>query len=207
MTAEPDASRETVALFPLNVVLFPGGLLPLRIFEPRYQRMVAECLREQRPFGVVAIVEGPEAGGVARTAQSGTLARIIDFEQGDDGLLNLLCEGERRFRVESIAVEHDELLRGEIVTAPDSAPSTVPRDLEWMAQLLDEILERLGEPFDRLRTPSPSADHVAHRLIELLPLPLAEKQALFELDDASQRLRRVAGLIRREGEPPPAVEA
>jgi Lon protease-like protein len=205
MTVDGTPATETVALFPLNVVLFPGGLLPLRIFEPRYLRMVADCLREQRPFGVVAIVDGPEAGGVARTAQSGTLARIIDFEQGDDGLLNLLCEGERRFRVESIEVEHDQLLRAAIVCEPDAIPSTLPADLEWTARLLDEVLERLGEPFARLRTGSPSADHVAHRLIELLPLPLAEKQALFELDDAQQCLRRVAGLIRKEGDAPPTV--
>ena len=67
---------ERVALFPLNVVLFPGGLLSLRIFEPRYLRMVSECLREQRPFAVAAIVAGSEAGGVASTAASGTLAKI-----------------------------------------------------------------------------------------------------------------------------------
>ena len=71
-----DAALERVALFPLNVVLFPGGLLPLRIFEPRYQRMVAECLREQQPFAVAAILEGPEAGGVALTATTGTLALV-----------------------------------------------------------------------------------------------------------------------------------
>jgi Lon protease-like protein len=205
MTDQAGQARERVALFPLNVVLFTGGLLPLRIFELRYQRMVAECMREQRPFGVVAIVDGPEAGGVAQTAQTGTLARIIDFEQGDDGLLNLLCEGEQRFRVESIEVEHDELLRADVVTAPDPAPSTLPKEFEWTARLLDELLERIGEPFDRLRTVPPSADHVAHRLIELLPLPLIEKQALFELDGAQERLRRLAGLIRKQGEPPPTV--
>ncbi|MDJ0741513.1 MAG: LON peptidase substrate-binding domain-containing protein [Gammaproteobacteria bacterium] len=192
---DTDPGRQRVALFPLNLVLFPGGLLPLRIFEPRYQRMVSECLREQQPFAVVSIVDGPEAGGVAATAQTGTLARIIDFERGDDGLLNLLCEGGRRIRVASVQVEHDDLLRADVEHQPDQAPAALPPELAWTAQLLDELLDRVGEPFDRLRVASPSADHVAHRLIELLPIPLAEKQALFDLDDGGQRLRRLAGLI------------
>ncbi len=190
-----DAALERVALFPLNVVLFPGGLLPLRIFEPRYQRMVAECLREQQPFAVAAILEGPEAGGVASTATTGTLARIIDWEQGDDGLLNLLCEGEQRIEVGAIEVEHDALSRAEVRRLPAEAPQALPDELAWTAELLRELLQRMGEPFDRLDDPAPSADHVANRLIELLPIPLMEKQALFDLPGGGQRLRRLAGLL------------
>jgi Lon protease-like protein len=201
MTADaPPPAVERVALFPLNVVLFPGGLLPLRIFEPRYLRMVSECLREQTPFAVAAIVDGPEAGGVAETADSGTLARIIDWEQRDDGLLGLVCEGGQIFSLGRVTVEHDGLLRAEIVRRLPVEPQAMPDDLSWMTGMLNDLLRRVGPPFDRLVMPSPSADHVANRLVELLPLPLAEKQALFEIPDSLARLRRLTGLIDPRGD-------
>jgi Lon protease-like protein len=186
---------DRLALFPLNLVLFPGGLLPLRIFEPRYQRMVSECLRGQLPFAVVAIMEGPEAGGVAKTAVTGSLARIIDWEQLDDGLLGLLCQGETRVRIDEVEVEKDKLLRGRVYPLPVPAEQPLPQDRRWMADLLNELLRKIGEPFDRLALDEPSADHVAHRLIELLPLPLSDKQRLFDLSDGRARLDALAGMI------------
>jgi len=190
---------ERVALFPLNLVLFPGGLLPLRIFEPRYLRMVSECLRTDKPFAVAAIRDGPEVGGFAATAGSGTLARIIDWQQEDDGLLGLLCEGEQAFSLAEVEVEPDGLLRAQIERRPTLVPQAMPDDLFWMTELLDDVLQHMGPPFKRLAVAHPSADHVAARLIELLPLPLEEKQALFEIDDAVRRLWRLCGLIRPEG--------
>ncbi|MCB1803206.1 MAG: LON peptidase substrate-binding domain-containing protein [Gammaproteobacteria bacterium] len=191
---------QRLPLFPLNVVLFPGGLLPLRIFEPRYVRMVSECMREQIPFTVAAIVDGPEVGGVASTAGHGTLARIIDFEQGDDGLLELVCEGGERVEIASVQAEADQLLRADVRLMPSPAAQALPQDLAWMAVLLDEVLVKIGHPYDRLRKHEPSADHVAARLIELLPLPLPEKRALFDEPDAVERARRLAGLINPDGE-------
>lgn len=197
MPAEPSAAGvRRLALFPLNLVLFPGGLLPLRIFEPRYLRMVSECLREDRPFVVAAIIDGPEAGGVALTARRGTIARIIDWEQGEEGLLHLVCEGGACGLIGDVEVEPDRLLRADITPLPGPRELPLPAGFEWLAELLDEVLEKIGPPFDRLRRPDPGADHVAARLIELLPLPIAEKIALFELDDAGERLRRLAGLLQ-----------
>ena len=197
MGADPHGpGSERVALFPLNVVLFPGGLLALRIFEPRYLRMVSECLRGQQPFAVAAIVDGPEAGGTAATARSGTLARIIDWQQEEDGLLGLLCEGEQTFSLVDVFTEHDQLVRAEVIRRPPAQPQPMVADLVWMEGLLAELLDRLGPPFDRLAVAQPSADHVANRLTELLPLPLVEKQALFEVDDGAERLRRLGGLIQ-----------
>lgn len=196
MNTEVPLAHERVAVFPLNVVLFPGGLLPLRIFEPRYLRMVSECLRQSQPFAVATIVdEGPEAGEVAVTAPVATLSRIADWEQGEDGLLHLLCEGEQRCRLHEVEVESDRLLRGSITRLQENMPRPIPHGLDWTERLLREVLEKLGEPYDRLIHGAPSADHVAGRLIELLPLPLAEKRALFELDDSVERLQRLAGLI------------
>ena len=95
-------------------------------------------------------------------------------------------------------VEQDQLLRAEVERRPPVAPQPMPDELSWMAELLDDLLRRMGEPYSRLAVSEPSADHVAARLIELLPLPLAEKQALFEIGDASQRLHRLCGLVRPE---------
>src|SRR3954462_12375771 len=81
-------------LFPLNTVLFPGGPLPLRIFEARYVDMVRKCMREGAPFGVILIRAGQEAGEVASVANIGTSARVIDFDQMPDGLLGIVCTGE-----------------------------------------------------------------------------------------------------------------
>ncbi|MBW2474516.1 MAG: LON peptidase substrate-binding domain-containing protein [Deltaproteobacteria bacterium] len=201
MTPEAtDSDLEQVALFPLNLVLFPGGLLPLRIFEPRYQRMVSECLRRDEAFAVAAIVDGPEAGGVAITARIGTLARIVDWEQMEDGLLGLLCEGDQSVVLGDISVEEDRLLRAEIRRLPLTEPHPLPDDLAWLGGLLDELLQRIGPPFDRLRMARPGADHVANRLTELLPLPIAEKQALLELGDGLVRLRRLAGMVQPAGD-------
>ncbi len=197
MTTNEPPQVERLALFPLKLVLFPGGLLPLRIFEPRYQRMVSECLRREEPFVVAAITDGgSEAGGAATTAGSGTLARIIDWEQLDDGLLGLLCDGGERVLLGAVESEQDQLLRAEVIRQPVPAVQPLPADLAWTGALLDRLLEQIGDPFDRLRDVEPSADHVAGRLIELMPLPISEKQALFEVDDAVERLRRVAALIQ-----------
>ena len=184
------------ALFPLGVVLFPGGLLPLRIFEPRYLRMVSECLKADKPFVVTAILDGPEAGGVATTARTGTLARIVDWSQGDDGLLHLVCQGEHRCRIDRVDVESDQLLQGDVSLLAPAMERPLPEDLQWLAELLEEVLEKLGEPFDQRRVPDPGAGHVSARLTELLPLPMAEKLALFEIDDVEERLRRMAGLLQ-----------
>lgn len=197
MTSSRLPAVERLALFPLNLVLFPGGLLPLRIFEPRYQRMVSECLRREEPFVVAAILDGgPEAGGVASTAGSGTLARIVDWERLDDGLLGLLCDGQERVVLGAVETEQDQLLRAEVIRQPAAAAQPLPADLAWTAALLDRLLQRIGDPFDRLRAAEPNADHVAGRLTELMPLPISEKQALFEMEDAVERLRRLAALIQ-----------
>src|SRR3954467_11194255 len=103
------ADDSIIPLFPLHTVLFPGGPLPLRIFETRYTDMVGRCMREQLPFGVLMIEEGEEAGDVATTAAVGCSARIAHLRTLPDGLLGLACVGERRFRVQHVWRESDGL--------------------------------------------------------------------------------------------------
>jgi ATP-dependent Lon protease len=98
-----------IPLFPLRTVLFPGGLLPLRIFEARYVDMVGRCMRHGEIFGVVLLENGAETAGPVATASIGTTARIVDFQALPDGLLGLLCRGERRFRIIERRVRSDRL--------------------------------------------------------------------------------------------------
>src|SRR6202050_5992223 len=112
-----DAQRramQDIALFPLNTVLFPGGLLPLRIFETRYVDLVGGCMREGVAFGVVLIVDGNETSSAVDVAAVGTSARIVDFQTQADGLLGLLCRGERRFRIGQRHQQGDGLNRAPV---------------------------------------------------------------------------------------------
>ena len=106
-----------VPLFPLNTVLFPGGPLPLRIFEPRYLAMVSNCVQSDAPFGVLLIRDGNETGP-ATTQEIGTLARITDWYQGSDGLLGVTAVGLQKFRVISSRREASGLNVGTIEILP-----------------------------------------------------------------------------------------
>jgi uncharacterized protein len=184
-----------IALFPLNIVLFPGGPLPLRIFETRYYDMVRRCMREGGGFGVVLIREGREVGLAETDVHSvGTLAEIADFHQLSDGLLGLSCVGRGRFRIVSRRRQTDGLNLGEIEWI-DAEPSlTVPARHARLATLLRNVLPQLGEVYAKIEMHLDDAAWVGHRLAEILPIPLAEKQAYLELCDPIERLDRLASL-------------
>ena len=114
-----------VPLFPLNTVLFPGGPLPLRIFESRYIDMISERMKADAPFGVLLIRSGRESGP-ATTYGVGTLARISDWYQGSDGLLGVTAVGEQRFRLLSVEREADGLNIGEIDILPPEPAFELP---------------------------------------------------------------------------------
>ncbi|HEY4445612.1 MAG TPA: LON peptidase substrate-binding domain-containing protein [Steroidobacteraceae bacterium] len=177
----------SIALFPLNIVLFPGGPLPLRIFETRYVDMVRRCMREAQVFGVVLIREGSEVGP-AETFDVGTLAKIVDFHQLSDGLLGLSCLGQQRFRILSSSRQADGLNVGEVdYLAPEPAMA-VPERHARLAELLKSVLPQLGEVYEGFDMHLDDAAWVGHRLAEILPIPLTDKQMCLELDDPIQRL-------------------
>jgi uncharacterized protein len=177
----------SIALFPLNIVLFPDGPLPLRIFETRYVDMVRQCMRESQEFGVVLIREGGEVGP-AETFDVGTTAKIIDFHQLSDGFLGLSCVGERRFRILSRSRQADGLNRAEVQwLAPESA-TAVPPQHAHLAELLQTVLPQLGEVYTDMVLRLDDASWVGHRLAEILPIALSDKQFCLELDDSIQRL-------------------
>jgi len=176
-----------IALFPLNIVLFPGGPLPLRIFETRYVDMVRRCMREGAGFGVVLIREGGEVGP-AETFDVGTLADIVDFHQLSDGLLGLSCVGRQRFRIRSRSRQADGLNLAEVDRLQPEFTVPVPARHSRLAELLKNVLPQLGEVYEGIEMRPEDAVWVGYRLAEILPIPLADKQRILELDDPIERL-------------------
>jgi Lon protease-like protein len=191
-------SAGELPLFPLGTVLFPGGPLRLRIFEPRYLDMVRRCLKESRAFGVVLILEGAEAGEAVTVASSGTSARVVDFDTLPDGLLGIDCLGEQRFRVLRRWQQGDGLNLAEVDYLPEDAPCALPAEFAHLGELLRELLPQLGERYAHAVARYEDAGWVADRWAEVLPLTAAEKQQLLELADPLARLTQVAAWSTRQ---------
>jgi Lon protease-like protein len=185
-------------LFPLADVLFPGGALQLRIFEPRYLDMVRECAREGRGFGVCLILEGREAGTPAVSAAIGTLARITDFFNTDDGLLGIAAEGAERFRVVQARVRDNGLIRGDLECWPAEPQQPVPPELGLLPTILERLVEQMQPAWRNLpRALYDDASWVGFRLAELLPLDGAERQHLLEITDPLARLQALRDILPR----------
>lgn len=187
-----------VPLFPLGTVLFPGGRLALRIFEPRYLALVRDCSRNGQPFGVLLIARGSEAGLPAEPHAIGCLARIVDFSNLPDGLLGIQCLGERRFKLKDRRLREDGLALGTIAHLPEDPSIEVPAE----HGLLATVLRRAGEQVDGLLPGARHADFddsawVGWRLAEILPLEPGERQVLLEMDDPVERLAQIADWLPR----------
>ncbi len=165
-------------LFPLNTVLFPGGPLPLRIFETRYVDMVRYCLRERCPFGVVLIRSGIEVGaaGAAETCAIGTTARIVDFNSLPDGLLGITCVGERKFSVTRHWQQEDGLHAADIEFVETEERTELPAEYYHLGELLRRVLPELGDLYAGVPKHFSDASWVGWRLAEILPIALPEKQ-------------------------------
>src|SRR5471030_3101514 len=172
----------SIALFPLNIVLFPGGPLPLRIFETRYLDMVRSCMRGDQRFGVVLIREGGEVGP-AETFDIGTMARIIDFHQLSDGFLGLSCVGEQRFRIAGRSRQADGLNLAQVDWLAVEPRIAVPERHARLADLLKTVLPQLGAVYAGMEMHLDDAAWVGNRLAEILPIAASEKQRCLELND------------------------
>lgn len=185
-------------LFPLSTVLFPGGALALRIFEPRYLAMVRDCTRDGRAFGVSLLLKGREAGETASALAIGTLARIVDFYTLPDGLLGIRCEGGARFHVDRAHARHDGLLIGKLSLWPDEPALPLPPQYALLATLAENLIVKLVEQAAQPgKQQLDDASWVSFRLAELLPFGLAEKQRLLELTDPGERLQRIVDALPR----------
>lgn len=179
-------------LFPLRTVLFPGGELRLRVFEPRYLDMVKHCSRSGSGFGVCLILDGDEVGRPATPAAFGTLARIVDFHTDDDGLLALQVRGECRFHVLQTRVRDNGLIVAQIEALPEPAAHQVEPEHGLLATLLERLIDRLGGPHAKAeRGCFDDAAWVGYRLAEILPFSNAERQELLQCGDYHARLDRI----------------
>jgi Lon protease-like protein len=190
-----EADSSVVALFPLHTVLFPGGPLPLRIFETRYTDMVRRCMREQQPFGVVLIQEGDEAGPVATTATVGCSARIVDFYTLKDGFLGISCVGDRKFRVLRVWRAPDGLNMGEVTWLEAEPAHALPEEYERLGDTVRRAVDELAQQYQHVEKHFDDAAWVGARLTELLPIELNDKQVLLELDDPIARLDALLALV------------
>ncbi|MDM0104747.1 LON peptidase substrate-binding domain-containing protein [Variovorax sp. J22R24] len=212
MTTQPLLS--SLPLFPLGTVLFPGGLLPLRIFEVRYLDMIGKCHKAGSPFGVVSLTQGSEVRRAGAEPESfaavGTLAVIREFEMPQSGLMQIECVGTQRFRVRSSELQKYGLWTAEVDSVPDDIALEVPKDLQHTADALRRLLDTLeerrrmeGDQSVRLPIAKPyrfdDCGWVANRWCELLPVQPELKQRLMELDSPLMRLELVGDLLARTG--------
>ncbi|MBI4756791.1 MAG: LON peptidase substrate-binding domain-containing protein [Betaproteobacteria bacterium] len=192
-------AEERLAIFPLNVVLFPGGRLPLRIFEQRYMGMARDCLRREQPFGVCLIAAGSEVGEPALPHDVGVSARITGWDMENLGVLQVVARGERRFRIENRDTGADGLVTAKVEWLPQPLASPVPRAQQKLIPLLRAIAEDMGT--ERLPPPHDFDDAawLGHRFAELLPIPLLARQKLLELDDDIARLEIIQRYLAQHG--------
>jgi Lon protease-like protein len=185
-------------LFPLSTVMFPGGTLALRIFEPRYLAMVRDCTRAGRPFGVTLLLRSRDSDESAAALAIGTLARIVDFNTLPDGLLGIRCVGEQRFHVEHASARQDGLLVGQLTLWPDEPRIALPPEYFLLSRLAQGLVENLVEGAEEpTKGQLDDASWVGFRLAELLPFELGEKQQLLELTDPRERLQRIVDALPR----------
>jgi Lon protease-like protein len=220
----PEALTLTsLPLFPLGTVLYPGGLLPLQIFEVRYLDMIGKCYKAGAPFGVVSLTEGSEVrrpvnaasrdaapgnDGFASEAFNavGTLAKIIEFSVPQPGLMVVQCQGIHRFTITRREKLKHGLWIADVVRMDDDLPVKIPYDLqksaEAMAKLIKGLLHGESGP-EKMPMLAPyrldDCSWVANRWCELLPIPLTVKQQLLELENPLLRLELVCDILERDG--------
>jgi len=186
-----NANADFTPVFALGTVLFPGGLLPLRVFEPRYLDMIGAALKSERPFGVCLIRAGRETGAAAQVHPVGTLARIVDWQRLPDGLLGIVVLGEDRFRAVDFETRPNQLLTARVEHLSADAPTPVPAGLAPM-RLLYDTMRREGADVPDARD---DAGWLAYRLAERLPLDALQRQELLTIDDPAARLRRLQAML------------
>lgn len=194
-----------LAIFPLSTILFPGGVLPLRVFETRYMDMVRECMKEDRPFGICQITHGNEAGQPAEHEPVGCLASITEWDMKQLGLLQLRVAGLHRFRILRSTVQKCGLIRADVEVLDDDPEVDIPAELNPCRDLVKRLVAQLEheEPQRERRLIAhpyrfESASWIANRLCEFLPIPPKARQKLMELDEPLTRLYLVKQFLEKE---------
>jgi Lon protease-like protein len=215
----PEAlTLSSLPLFPLGAVLFPGGVLPLRIFEVRYLDMIGKCHKAGAPFGVVSLTEGSEVRRPADTGPAGdgfaheafnsigTLATITEFSIPQPGLMVIRCVGAQRFEISRREKLKHGLWIADVTRLEDDQSVKIPPDLQGTADALGKLIKSLQQrevPQAQMPLLSPyrldDCGWVANRWCELLPMPVELKQRLMQLDNPLMRLELVSDILERTG--------
>ena len=188
-----------VPIFPLNAVLFPEGLLPLRVFEARYMDMTRDCLKRDQPFGVCLIREGAEVGAPAVPEDIGCLAKILEWDMQQQGILNIKTRGGQRFRILERRIGTQGLISADLEPIPPEASAAVPAEFAACARLLEMVVVDQGKPVFAEPHAFNDATWVGYRLAEILPVPLIAKQKLLEMSDALGRLSILQRFLESRG--------
>lgn len=203
------STLSSLPLFPLGTVLYPGGILPLRVFEVRYLDMIGKCHKAGAPFGVVSLTQGsevhqPKAQQVF--SAMGTLATLVSMDRPQPGLMMIRCSGVNRFKITAKTQLPHGLWVADVARVDADQLVTIPEDLQGTADALARVIQTL-----QMRASSPEevpiqlplqlndCGWVANRWCELLPLPVALKQRLMELDNPLIRLELVSDVLSRTG--------
>jgi hypothetical protein len=198
--------REVVPLFPLQSVLFPGGLLSLKVFEARYLDLVSDCLRSGKPFGVVCLKQGSNdvqtAGETQRFENVGVFAELGEVDSEQANILRVRCTGRQRFEIREAKQQPDGLWIARVRRIePDRRlpplASMVPT-ARALANAISTLKQQGSQPFAEPYA-FDDAGWIANRWCELLPVPLAAKQRLMELEDPLTRLKLVDEFLRSKG--------
>jgi Lon protease-like protein len=218
--AGPDMADFSLPLFPLNTVLFPGGMLPLRVFEVRYLDLITRCQREGAPFGVVCLTRGSEVRQPRRQAEPaqamnddfeplefapvGTMAHIVEVESPQPGLMLIRCTGGRRFRLSHREQLKHGLWVGDAQWLADDVPVPVPPDLAHVKLALERLVQNMQatmSQIDALPLQPPrrwdDCGWLANRWCEILPVNSQLKQQFMALENPLVRLELVADLLER----------
>jgi len=187
--------RLEIPLFPLHSVLYPGGALPLRIFEPRYLDMIGNCLKQNSNFGICLISEGTETGTAAESFKFGTLGSISYWQQLPDGLLGVTVRGEQRFEIISTDIRENQLSVAEVELIDNEERVELPGRFIVLSEMVRDMLQQIGHPYTTLPKHYDDASWVGYRLAELLPIALVQKQHFLQLNDPIERLERLTAIL------------
>jgi len=203
------STLSSLPLFPLGTVLYPDGILPLRVFEVRYLDMIGKCHKAGAPFGVVSLTQGNEVQqpkGKQVFSTMGTLASLVSLDRPQPGLMMIRCSGANRFNITAKTQLPHGLWVADVQRVDADKAVAIPADLQGTADALSRVIQTL-----QLRASSPEdvpiqqplqlndCGWVANRWCELLPLPVALKQRLMELDNPLIRLELVSDVLSRTG--------
>jgi hypothetical protein len=188
----------TIPLFPLPLVLFPGGYLPLRIFEQRYIDMVRECSATGGCFGVCLVNNAEQTGRPVKHHRHGTTAEICDFSTLDDGLLGIVARGRERFVARQTRTRDNGLLVADVELLTEAPGNTIPEQFSVLSLIAQRIMEQVGDQYSSFQPDDlQDSSWVGYRLAELLPLENSERQSLLQLSDPLERLQVLLELLPR----------